>query len=103
MIYVGFGLISKRIRSRSCFGPSIELVSALVRFNPKGKTPGVIRVRDELDRAAILGSAMPSSLGQPVACQAAHGGIPLGRYVGYTQGREAKPGWASEGVSAHGQ
>jgi hypothetical protein len=32
----GFGLISKGIRLRSCFDPSIELISALVRFNPKG-------------------------------------------------------------------
>jgi hypothetical protein len=43
-IYGGFDLISKRIRSRSYFDPSIELVSVLVRFNPKGKTPNVIRV-----------------------------------------------------------
>jgi hypothetical protein len=35
-IYRGFGLILKRIRLRSHFDPSIELVSALVRFNPKG-------------------------------------------------------------------
>jgi hypothetical protein len=35
-IYRGFGLILKRIRLRSHFDPSIELISALVRFNPKG-------------------------------------------------------------------
>jgi hypothetical protein len=35
----------------------------LVRFNPKGKTPGAIRVQDELGRAAILGSVTPSQLG----------------------------------------
>jgi hypothetical protein len=39
-IYLGFGLISKRIRSRSHFDPSIELVSVLVRFNPKGRLSG---------------------------------------------------------------
>jgi hypothetical protein len=62
-IYSGFGLISKRIRLRSCLDPSIELISVLVRFNPKGKTPGVIRVWDELDRAAILVSVTPCQLG----------------------------------------
>jgi hypothetical protein len=62
-IYRGFGLISKRIRSRSHFDPSIKLISTLVRFNLKGKTPKVIRVRDELSRAAVLGSVTPSQLG----------------------------------------
>jgi hypothetical protein len=32
----GFGLISKIIRLQSRFDPSIELIFALVRFNPKG-------------------------------------------------------------------
>jgi hypothetical protein len=34
-IYRGFGLISKRIRLQSRFDPSIEIISALVRFNLK--------------------------------------------------------------------
>jgi hypothetical protein len=61
-IYRGFGLISKRIRSLSCFDPSIELVSALVRFNLMMKTPRVVRVQDELHRAAVLGSVTLSQL-----------------------------------------
>jgi hypothetical protein len=73
----------------------------LVRFNPKGKTPEVIRVQDELGRVAILVSVMPSQLGQPVAYQAARGGIPLGPYAGCAQEREPAPGWAGEDVSAH--
>jgi hypothetical protein len=48
---------------RSRFDPSIELVSVLVRFNPKGKTPRAIRVWDELGRAVVLGSVTPSQLG----------------------------------------
>jgi hypothetical protein len=36
-IYRGFGLISKTIRSWSCFDPSIRLVYALDGINPKGK------------------------------------------------------------------
>jgi hypothetical protein len=44
-IYRGFGLISKRIRSRSYFDPSIELVSVLVRINLKGKTPSATSSR----------------------------------------------------------
>jgi hypothetical protein len=35
-IYRCFGLISKRIRLRSHFDPTIKLVSTLVRSNPKG-------------------------------------------------------------------
>jgi hypothetical protein len=41
-IYRGFDLISERIRSQSCFDPSIKLIFALVRFNPKGKSPRAI-------------------------------------------------------------
>jgi hypothetical protein len=55
-IYRGFGLISKRIRSRRYFDPSIELVSTLVGINLKGKTPNVIWVWDELAWAANPGS-----------------------------------------------
>jgi hypothetical protein len=105
-IYRGFSLILKRIRSRSCFDPSIKLISALVSFNPKGKTPDVIRVQDELGRAAVLGPATLSQLGSARLI----GGLPgrarwnfLGRYAGCAQGREPEPGWASEGVSVHGQ
>jgi hypothetical protein len=36
-MYRGFGHISKRIRSRSCFDPSIKLIYALVGINLKGK------------------------------------------------------------------
>jgi hypothetical protein len=50
---------------RSRFDLSIELVSALVRFNPMGKTLGVLRTRDELDRVVTVGSMTTSSqLGQ---------------------------------------
>jgi hypothetical protein len=62
-IYSGFNLTSKRIRSRSCFDPLIELISALVGINLKGKTPGVRRVQNELAWATNPGSAMPSQLG----------------------------------------
>jgi hypothetical protein len=62
-IYRGFGLISKRIRSRSCFDPSIELISAMVGINPKRKTLSTIRVWNELAQAADPGSATPSQLG----------------------------------------
>jgi hypothetical protein len=62
-IYRGFGVISKRIRSLSYFDPSIDLISVLVGINPKGKTPGAIRVRDELARAADPVSATLSQLG----------------------------------------
>jgi hypothetical protein len=82
---------------RSCFDLSIELISALVRFNPMGKTPGVLRTRDELDRTVIVGSVMTSSqlgeLGRLVACQAARGGVPSSRYAGYAQGRDPTSGW----------
>jgi hypothetical protein len=36
-IYRGFGLISKRIQSRSYFNPSIGLIYVFVGINPKGK------------------------------------------------------------------
>jgi D-hexose-6-phosphate mutarotase len=36
-----------------------------------------------------------------MACQAMRGGIPLGCYVVYGQGREPSPGWAGEEVLAH--
>jgi hypothetical protein len=62
-IYRGFILISKRIRSQSCFEPSIKLVCMLVMITPKGKAPSMIRVWDELDRAADPGSVTPSQLG----------------------------------------
>jgi hypothetical protein len=97
-IYRGFGLISKRIRSRSCFDPSIELVSALVGINLKGKTPGAIRVQDELARAADPGPATPSQLGSA--------GLTSGLSGRCAQGTEAEPdwaGWASIQVLAHDQ
>jgi hypothetical protein len=63
-IYRGFGLISKRILLRSRFDPSIEFVSSLVRFNFMGKTPGVLRTRDELGWAVTVGLVTtPSQLG----------------------------------------
>jgi hypothetical protein len=103
-IYKGFGLISKRTLLRSRFDLSIELVSALVRFNPMGKTPGVLRTRDELGRAITIGSVTTSSqLGRPVAWRAARSGVPSSRYTGYAQGRDPTSGWASEEVSAHGR
>jgi hypothetical protein len=101
-IYRGFGLISKRILLRSRFDLSIELISALVRFNPMRKTPGVLRTRDELGRAVTVGSVTTSSqLGRPVAYRAARGGVPSSRYTGCAQARDSASGWAGEEVSAH--
>jgi hypothetical protein len=72
-----------------------------------GKTPRVLRTRDELGRLVTVGSVMTSSqLGQlvrPVAYRAAHGGVPSSRYVGCPQGRDSASGWAGEEVSAHGR
>jgi hypothetical protein len=92
---------------RSRFDLSIELVSALVRFNPMGKTLGVLRTRDELDRVVTVGSVTTSSqlgqLGRSVAYRAARGGVPSSRYAGCAQGRDPASGWAGEEVSAHGR
>jgi hypothetical protein len=102
-IYRGFGLISKRILLRSHFDLSIELVSTLVRFNPMGKTPGVLRTRDELGQAVTIGSVTTlSQLGRSVARWAACGGVPSSRYAGCAQGREPASGWAGEEISTHG-
>jgi hypothetical protein len=71
-----------------------------------GKTPGALRARDELGRAVVLESVMPSLLGQlgrPVACWAACGGVSSGRNAGYAQGRDPASGWAGEEVSSHDQ
>jgi hypothetical protein len=92
---------------RSRFDLSIELVSALVRFNPMGKTLGVLRTRDELDRVVTVGSMTTSSqlgqLGRSVVYRAARGGVPSSRYAGCAQGRDPASGWAGEEVSAHGR
>jgi hypothetical protein len=92
---------------RSCFDLSIELVSTLVRFNPMGKTPGVLRTQDELGRAFTVGSVTTSSqlgqLGRLVACRATRGGVPSSRYAGCALGRDPASGWAGEEVSAHGR
>jgi hypothetical protein len=83
---------------RSHFDLSIELVSALVRFNPMGKTPGVLRTRDELGQAVTT----LSQLGRSVSRWAACGGVPSSRYAGCAQGRDPASGWAGEEISAHG-
>jgi hypothetical protein len=77
---------------RSRFDPSIELVSVLVRFNPKGKTPRAIRAWDELGRAAVLRSVTRSELGSTG---------PTGGLPGCAQGRDSAPSWAGEEVLAH--
>jgi hypothetical protein len=94
-IYRGFGLISNRILLRSHFDPSIEFVSALVRFLLMARTPGVLRTRDELGRAATVGSVMMSNqlsqLGQLVACWLVlgHGGPMRSRlWIEKINGRE---------------
>jgi hypothetical protein len=92
---------------RSHFDLSIKLISVLIRFNPMGRTPGVLQTRDELGRAVTVGSVITSSqlgqLGRPVACQAMCGGVPSSRYAGCAQGRDPASGWAGEEVSAHGR
>jgi hypothetical protein len=88
---------------RSRFDPSIELVSRLVRVNPMGKTPGVLRARDELGQAVVFGSVTSSELGQlgqPVAFWAAHGGVSSSRFMGCAQGRDPASVWGGEEVSA---
>jgi hypothetical protein len=81
-IYRGFSLISKRIRSRSCFDPSIKLVSTLVAINLKGKTPSAIQVWNELAQAADPGSATLSQL-----CSSG----PTGGLPGHTRWKFSRP------------
>jgi hypothetical protein len=85
-IYRGFCLISKWIRSRSYFDPSIKLISALVRFNPKGRLPGQYEFGMNSVGRPSSGRWRRASwapLGRSVACRAAPGGIPLGRYASH--------------------
>jgi hypothetical protein len=63
-IYRGFGFISKSILLRSHFDSSIELFSMLVWITSLGKSLGLLRAWDKLDRLGDGGSGTtPRALG----------------------------------------
>jgi hypothetical protein len=68
-----------------------------------GKTPGLLRTRDELGRSGNGGSVTtPSVLGQlgrPVAYRATRSGSSASRYMGCAQAS----GWDGEKFSANGR